>query len=231
MDNRGATALSLGAGLNAGEGVGLEFNAGLLLDARQRSRAAVEQIAADIQPGMREADAEQIAARVFSESGFERIWHPTHIRFGRNTLKLYKEASEPDVVLGEDDLFFIDIGPVWSGHEGDYGDTFCTGDNPDQRAVAKAARTLFHVVAADWRAGCSGRELYHRAEQHASEAGYVLNLGAPGHRLGDFPHSVHKGGKLAEADFPAAPGLWVLEIQIRHPTLPIGAFYEDLLLS
>jgi len=26
-------------------------------------------------------------------------------------------------------------------------------------------------------------------------------------------------------------GLWVLEIQIRHPTLPISAFYEDLMLD
>lgn len=230
MNSGYATVGNLGAGLHAGEGVGLEFDTGLLLQARERSRDAVERIAAGIQPGMREADAEQLAADVFAQMGFERIWHPTHIRFGRNTLKLYKESSEPDVVLGENDLFFIDIGPVWAGHEGDYGDTFCFGDNPDQRGIAEAARELFDAVAADWRAGCSGRSLYQRAEQRAIDAGYVLNLGAPGHRLGDFPHAVHKGGKLAEADFPPAPGLWVLEIQIRHPQLPIGAFYEDLLL-
>jgi hypothetical protein len=58
-----------------------------------------------------------------------------------------------------------------------------------------------------------------------------LNLGAPGHRLGDFPHAVHKAGKLAVAEFQPSSGLWVLEIQIRHPELPIGAFYEDLLLE
>jgi Xaa-Pro aminopeptidase len=221
---------SLGAGANPGEGIGPGFDTGSLLQARDCSRDAVERIAAGIQPGMREADAERLAADVFAQIGFERIWHPTHIRFGRNTLKLYKEASDPDVVLGEDDLFFIDIGPVWAGHEGDYGDTFCTGDNPDQHAIAEAARRLFDAVAADWREGCSGRALYQSAQRRAIEAGYVLNLGAPGHRLGDFPHAVHKGGKLAEADFPPTPGLWVLEIQIRHPQLPIGAFYEDLLL-
>ncbi|MFP3748232.1 (Fe-S)-binding protein, partial [Achromobacter sp. SIMBA_011] len=32
-------------------------------------------------------------------------------------------------------------------------------------------------------------------------------------------------------DFDACPnaGLWILEIQIAHPTKPFGAFYEDLL--
>ena len=32
---------------------------------------------------------------------------------------------------------------------------------------------------------------------------------------------------LASGD--PADGLWILEIQIAHPTRPIGAFYEDLL--
>jgi len=40
---------------------------------------------------------------------------------------------------------------------------------------------------------------------------------------------VHKGGDLG--DFEAEPnaGLWILEIQIAHPTEAYGAFYEDLL--
>jgi Xaa-Pro aminopeptidase len=225
------TPMTLGAGPNPGEGVGATFDTRALLEARQRSRLAVEQIAAACRPGMSEADAVAEAARVFAELGFERVWHPTHIRFGRNTLKLYKEPSEPGVVLGEQDLLFIDIGPVWAGHEGDYGDTFVIGDAPEHRAIAEAARTLFHSVAGHWRSGASGRELYALAEAEARALGYELNLGAPGHRLGDFPHAVHKAGKLAAAEFHPAPGLWVLEIQIRHPQQPIGAFYEDLLLA
>lgn len=221
---------SIGAGPNPGEAVGQGFDSALLLKAREQSAEAVQAIAGRIRPGMREADAEAIAADVFVDLGFERIWHPTHIRFGRNTLKLYKEASEPDVVLAEDDLFFIDIGPVWAGHEGDYGDTFVLGADREMHAIAEAARTLFQRVAERWHQGESGRALYAYAESAAQEMGYVLNLGAPGHRLGDFPHAVHKAGKLAAAEFHPAPGLWVLEIQLRHPTRPIGAFYEDLLL-
>lgn len=218
-------------GPNAGEGVGAGFDAHALLLAREHSIEATRRIAEAIRPGMTEQEAVHIADGVFADLGFERLWHPTHIRFGRNTLKLYKEASEPDVVLGACDLFFIDIGPVWGGHEGDYGDTFVVGDDPTMIGIARAARDIFADVAQRWRAGANGRALYEYAESAASARGYVLNLGAPGHRLGDFPHAVHKAGKLAAADFKPSSGLWVLEIQIRHPELPLGAFYEDLLLG
>jgi Xaa-Pro aminopeptidase len=219
------------AGSAPGEGLGNDFDPARLLQARERSMDAVARIAARIRPGMREVEAEEVAAAVFADLGFERIWHPTHIRFGANTLKTYKERSEPDVVLGERDLFFIDIGPVWAGHEGDYGDTFVLGDDAEMHAIAEAARSLFDRVAERWRQGQSGRALYAYAEAAAQAMGYVLNLGAPGHRLGDFPHAVHRAGKLADAEFAPAAGLWVLEIQLRHPTRAIGAFYEDLLLS
>src|ERR1700689_5016459 len=52
-----------------------------------------------------------------------------------------------------------------------------------------------------------------------------------GPRLGDFPHEAHYDGSLADADIRPNPNLWVLEMAIRHPTRPFGAFYEDLLLD
>jgi len=224
------SASILGPGPHPGEGVGESFSAAQLLQAREQSIEAVRRIAEGIRPGMDEPEAVALAEQVFSALGYQRLWHPTHIRFGRNTLKLYKEASEPGVVLGERDLFFIDIGPVFDGHEGDYGDTFVIGDDPEMHAMAAAARTLFDRVAERWRQGDSGQALYVYAETEAAAMGYALNLGSPGHRLGDFPHAVHKGGKLADAAFSPSPGLWVLEIQIRYPNRDIGAFYEDVLL-
>ena len=79
-------------------------------------------------------------------------------------------------------------------------------------AVMRAERTAFaarRAEAMDWR----------------------LNHDIKGHRLGDFPHAIHKGGDLGDFASMPAPGLWVLEIQIAHPSEPFGAFYEDLLLD
>jgi hypothetical protein len=59
----------------------------------------------------------------------------------------------------------------------------------------------------------------------------VLNLDLSGHRLSDFPHSIHYDGSMAELDLPLHPDRWVLEIAIAHPDGTFGAFYEDLLLE
>ena len=49
-----------------------------------------------------------------------------------------------------DDIFLIDIGPVFEKWEGDGGDTFVTGTNPAYAKCAEDARTLFHLVRKKW---------------------------------------------------------------------------------
>ena len=61
--------------------------------------------------------------------------------------------------------------------------------------------------------------------------GWQLNLKVAGHRLADFPHKALHAGDLASTNFKPTSDLWVLEIQIKHPQRPFGAFYEDLLLD
>lgn len=214
------------------EAVGDRFDPQLMQHARERSWAALQGIRARMRPGISEDEAKTMAAEVFRELGMERLWHPVIIRIGRNTTKTYRERSEPDVRLGENDLYFIDLGLVFAGHEGDVGDTFVTGDSPQLHACADAARQLFQQVADAWRTqGLSGEALYDFAERQAEAMGWRLNHEIKGHRVSDFPHSVHKAGDLGElADRPSG-GLWILEIQIAHPTEPFGAFYEDLLTA
>ncbi|PZW82413.1 metallopeptidase family M24 [Pseudomonas sp. 2848] len=191
---------------------------------------AVERIAQGIHPGMRESQARELGQQVLVELGMQRIWHPTHIRFGSNTLKTFKQRSDGDPVLGDNDIFFIDMGVVWQGHEGDAGTTFVSGNDPQMAACAAAARTLFDEVQAQWRGqGVSGVELYHFAAERARQLGWKLNMDIKGHRVSDFPHAIYRAGDLG--DFEGAPGagLWILEIQIAHPEHAYGAFHEDLL--
>jgi len=214
------------------EAVGTSYDPALMLRARELSWTALERIRAFMRPGISEEEAKTEVESVFRELGMQRLWHRPYIRIGANTLKTYRQASEPGVRLGENDICFIDLGLVFDGHEGDVGDTFTVGDAPLQQACADAARTLFHEVAAEWRAnGTSGRDLYAFAARRAEAIGWRLNHDIKGHRLCDFPHAVHKGGDLGDFAATPAPGLWVLEIQIAHPSEPFGAFYEDLLLD
>ncbi len=214
------------------EAVGRRFDPALLERARERSWAVLAAIRERMVPGIDEAGARAMAERVFAEAGVDRIWHPTLIRIGANTVKNWRQRSEPGVRLGENDSYFIDLGLVFDGHEGDVGDTFTVGHVPQRQAAADAARALFGEVAAAWREQeLHGPELYRFATGRAAAMGWRFNHAVKGHRIGDYPHAVHRGGTLGE--FPGLPATarWVLEIQIAHPTEPFGAFYEDLLDS
>jgi Xaa-Pro aminopeptidase len=217
---------------NASESVGKRYDIQRMQHAREKSWAALHGIRTRMRPGISEDEARLEAAEVFGELGVERLWHPVLIRIGANTTKTYRQKSDPTVRLGESDSYFIDLGLVFDGHEGDVGDTFVVGDAPQRQACAEAARALFHEVADAWRnQGLSGQALYAVADERAEAMGYRLNHATKGHRVSDFPHAIHQGGDLGALGATPASGLWILEIQIAHPTEPFGAFYEDLLLS
>jgi Xaa-Pro aminopeptidase len=213
------------------ENTGTSFSREHMLTARERSWAALRDIAAHIVPGMTEPEAIAMAGERLHAAGMQRIWHPSIIRFGANTLKTFRQRSAPDTVLAENDIFFVDLGPVFEGHEGDVGDTFVVGDDSVMHACAAAARELFRRGEARWREGVTGVALYDYVSAEAESLGWRLNHATKGHRVGDYPHAVHKAGNLGDFDAQPVPGLWILEIQIAHPTLPIGAFYEDLLMA
>jgi Xaa-Pro aminopeptidase len=214
------------------EAVGKRFDPAQMQYARERTWAALHGIAERMHPGISEDEAKLEAAEVFRTLGVERLWHPLLIRIGANTTKTYRQRSDPNVRLGENDSYFIDLGLVFDGHEGDVGATFVVGQAPERLACAQAARTLFDEVAQAWRThGLSGEALYAFAAERATAMGWRLNHAIKGHRLSDFPHSVHKGGDLGALEATPSSGLWVLEIQIAHPTEPFGAFYEDLLAA
>jgi Xaa-Pro aminopeptidase len=217
--------------ISPSEKTGAGFQPGQLLESREKARKVLQLIRERIRVGMTEEQATEIAKAALKEVGSEREWHRPYVRFGLNTVKTFGEPSIPGVRLGEDDLFFIDIGPVFNGYEGDLGQTFATLEGTDFARCAADAEAIFAATKAHWSAGgVTGKELYEFAARQAEARGWILNLGSNGHRLSDFPHAAYYRGGLNEIDFAPNPYAWVLEIQIRHPSREFGAFYEDLLI-
>lgn len=212
------------------ERVSARFTLAGILQARERSIAAVHEIAAMLRPGISTASAIALADAHLRQMGASHNWHPTYIRFGADSQSPAVHPTDRQRVLGEDDILVVDIGPVWDGYEGDYGDTFSTGANADQRRCAEAARQVFARTRLAWLDGLTGEALYDIADVYAREYGCTVVREIAGHRVADFPHALYGKHQLANADFIPADGIWVLEIQVRDLTLPIGAFYEDVLL-
>jgi Xaa-Pro aminopeptidase len=197
--------------------------------ARDIARDMVHELSSYLRPGMTEEEAHEIYKKICQRHHIEKNWHPPKIRFGSNTLRTFYEASVP-WTLGENDIYFIDIGPVIDGHEADYGETFTLGSDYEFKRISEASEKLFHLVRDYWlKNKPPGRELYDYAEKITEQHGYQLNLGSDGHRIGDFPHHLIFKGPILDCQEPLVPDAWILEIQIAHPRLKVGAFFEDIL--
>lgn len=226
MNDSGISKLALA------ERVGPAFSVDGMLQARAATRDAIRTISALIKPGMLEEDAVDMAKRTLITSGLDLTWHPTRVRFGSNTMKAMKQASESGIILQENDIFFIDMAPRFQAWEGDGGASFTVGNNEEYARCAADAETLFHDVRALWQAEkLSGHDLYRYADQQAKSMGWELNFDLPGHRVSDFPHAALHTGSLADYDLPPSTMRWILEIHIRHPSKQFGAFFEDMLLD
>lgn len=210
--------------------VGDDFDIAKFLQSRELTVQAVNRIAAQIEPGMEESDGYAIIDQVLEDLGSEKKWHPNKFRIGINTTKSFRDISEPNIKLQKDDIFFVDIGPVFFNHEGDYGATFTLGHNHQYKQIADASKSVFESVEQVWRAEkLTGQVLYQFAEAEARRQGYELNLRMSGHRVADFPHALYYKGNLVELNEVPGNNLWVLEIHICDLNKKYGAFFEDIM--
>jgi len=119
-----------------------------------------------IRPGISEgalnAEIYALAQEMF---GISTYWHKRIVRAGRNTLLPYDE-NPPDLVLGEDDILFLDLGPVFEEWEADFGRTFVLGSDPAKlklrggRNISRSIRRLqagsFMRMRRSWRSNLAG---------------------------------------------------------------------------
>lgn len=189
----------------------------------------LDEILAGLAPGKRESDIREAALACFARHGIMRTWHPPYVRFGGHTLLTFMDKAKEDNVLQADDIAFVDIGIVLDGIEGDAGRTVVFGDNPLYRRLQEASERIFHDARQFWRENNpTGVALYDHIHALAKKEGFVFCLDPAGHLIGEFPHRGWKKG-INHFPEPVEAGKWILEIQIRHPELPVGGFYENLL--
>ncbi|MGZ3722163.1 MAG: M24 family metallopeptidase [Bdellovibrionales bacterium] len=213
------------------ETVGEHFQDALIETAREKTLQVIRTAAKLVKPGMTELETKTMVAKIQTEMGAPTSWHPPQIRFGENTILPFAMKGVENPTLKENDIFFFDIGPIWDGHEGDVGRPFTVGHDPEMKKCCEDAEKLWHEVRDKWKStGATGSELYKFANERAIALGWRLSLQkANGHRIADFPHAARGRGSIENYEKNPQANRWILEIQIRHPEKPFGAFYEDLL--
>lgn len=209
----------------------LQSNADIV-NTNQLTRIILDEICDFVVPGVKESEVLQYTDLVFKQHKIDRIWHKPEVRFGDNTTLTYLDRSKKDNQLQTQDIAFIDIGIVINGIEGDAGKTLVFGDNALHQDIAIATKELFHEARNFWlEQSPTGIELYSYLIQRAKVRGYICNLNPAGHLIGSFSHATAKW-KYGLNEYPdrIEACRWILEVQIRHPQLNVGGFFEDLLI-
>ena len=102
-----------------------------LIEAEKKASLLFNQISIKglICPGNAENELnDDIFNLAFEMYGIKKYWHKRIVRSGKNTLKPYKENPE-NLIIQEDDILFIDFGPIFDEWEADYGRTYVLGDD------------------------------------------------------------------------------------------------------
>ena len=218
-----------------------------LLAAERKALSLLDAIEAAglIAPGRTELDVERdiftIAARDF---GVTEHWHDRVVRAGINTLCVAGEVA-PDRVIAEDDMVFLDLGPVFGGWEADVGRSYAVGGDPAKHALCADLPTVFDAVKARFDADpdISGATLHAAAHEEAERRGWLFGGRIAGHLVGEFPYARSPGDKeprrispgnltrMRDPDAAGKPRYWILEIHLVSQDRSFGGFYERLLES
>jgi Xaa-Pro dipeptidase len=216
-----------------------------LLDAQDKAGQLFDQIEHRglIRAGVGERqlsdEIRDLAADMF---GVTRHWHRRIVRAGENTLLAFRERP-PDRVIAEDDIVFLDLGPVFEAWEADFGRTFVLGDDPAKMALRDALPRVWDAGREyfDAHPKVSGAELFDHVVEVARAEGFGWGSHIAGHLLGEFPHKNIAGSGV---QWYVAPGSakpmrrrdprgrlchWILEVHLIDEARRFGGFHEELL--
>jgi Xaa-Pro aminopeptidase len=223
----------------------MDERATALLDAQASAAKlfAMVQDRALIRAGATERQvSDDIRALAHDEFGVTQHWHKRIVRAGPNTLAPYDE-NPPDLLIADDDIVFLDFGPVFAEWEADFGRTYVVGGDPDKLRLRDDLERAFARGKQHFNEhpDITGSELYSFAQQLALDYGWEYGGPLAGHVVGQFPHEGVPGDRvtlyvtpgndapLRGVDADGNDRHWILEIHFVDRERRFGGFYEELL--
>ena len=196
-----------------------------------------------IRPGISERQIEdEIGALAAREFGVEKHWHRRLVRTGPNTLATASD-NPPVRIIAEDDIVYVDLGPVFEAWEADIGKSYALGTDAEKRRLVGDLPRIFEQVQTYYHRdpAMSGATLYAFAQDAAAGAGWRFGGKIAGHIVSEFAHALIPGDKALNRISPQNPApmngpdgkgrarYWILEIHLVSPDGSFGGFYERLL--
>ena len=178
----------------------------------------------------------------FEMFGIKKYWHKRIVRCGKNTLYPYNENPE-NLILKNDDILFLDFGPIFEDWEADFGRTYVVGNDP-VKIKLKADIENAWIEGKNYfknQTEITGAQLYTYSNQWALKYGWEFGGEIAGHIIGQYPHEKlekeDKTNYIHPENHSNMFGLnkkgekkhWILEIHFVDKEKEIGGFFEQLL--
>ncbi|MFT3910750.1 MAG: M24 family metallopeptidase [Ferruginibacter sp.] len=196
-----------------------------------------------IKPGKSEDQLNEEVFKLAEELfGIKKFWHKRIVRAGVNTLVPYDD-NPPNLVIQEDDILFLDFGPIIEDWEADFGRTYVIGNDPLKHKLKNDIELAWHE-AKDWfgtQTSLTGAAFHQYILELAKKYGWDYGGQLAGHLIGHFPHErlepnnyglyVHPGNPndMFLPDENGNKREWILEIHFVDREKKIGGFFEQLL--
>jgi len=197
-------------------------------------------------PGKSESELSAEIVKLAKEHfGIEAFWHKKIVRAGANTLHPYN-GDPPDLVIQNDDIVFLDFGPVFNGWEADLGRTYVIGSDPLKLKLKKDVEEAWQVANAWYsrQRDLTGAACFNYVTELAKNYGWEFGGDIAGHIVGHFPHEqpddpadlgldIHPGNhsSILLPDKHGNKRHWILEIHFVDRKNNIGAFFEQLIIT
>jgi Xaa-Pro aminopeptidase len=196
-----------------------------------------------VHSGVSEREVEDAIKQLALEKfGVTTHWHRRIVRSGPNSITT--AGDHPPVrMIEDDDIVYLDLGPVFEGWEADIGKSYALGNDPRKNALVAELPRQFEIVQQHFRAnpGITGAALYDFAVQSAQDAGWQFGGVIAGHIVSEFAHAQIPGPKdltriypdnpepMSNPDGNGNPRHWIGEIHLVERDGSFGGFYERLL--
>ena len=174
--------------------------------------------------------------------GIKKYWHKRIVRAGENTLRPYDD-NPPDLIIQENDIVFLDFGPIFEDFEADFGRTFVIGNDPYKIKLKNDIETAWYEVK-DWfqkQTELTAAQFFRHITATAKKYGWEFGGPIGGHLIGQFPHEriepdsyllyIHpeNHNSMFDLDKNGNKRHWILEIHFVDKEKKIGGFFEQLL--
>ena len=185
----------------------------------------------------------EVTDMAFEKFGIKDHWHKKIVRTGVNTLATYNE-NPPNRIIQEEDILFIDFGPIVEGYEADLGRTYVIGNNATRLKLKNDVEKAWHEILGwfQMQTKLKASALFQYVVEKATEYGWSFGGEIAGHIVGKFPHEQPVDPKSPELDIHPenhndmflldANGdkrHWILELQFIDKEKGIGGYFEQLL--